>query len=72
MRLRAVISFPLLLLLLSLAGAGPAASAPAGAAFAPGAHLRFEHLTIDEGLSQNAGLALLQDHQGYLDRKSVV
>lgn len=65
MRLRAVISFSLLMLL-SLAGAGPAASAPAGAAFAPGAHLRFEHLTIDEGLSQNAGLALLQDRQGYL------
>jgi PAS domain S-box-containing protein len=34
--------------------------------FAPGAHLRVEHLTIDDGLSQNAGLALLQDSQGYL------
>ena len=29
-------------------------------------HLRFEHLTIDDGLSQNAGLALLQDRRGYL------
>jgi PAS domain S-box-containing protein len=33
---------------------------------APGSSVIFEHLTIEDGLSQNAGLALLQDHQGYL------
>ncbi|MBP1466441.1 hypothetical protein EYB53_012070 [Candidatus Chloroploca sp. M-50] len=44
----------------------PVAARETGATFAPGAHLRFEHLTIDDGLSQNAGLALLQDRQGYL------
>ncbi|PKO01312.1 MAG: hypothetical protein CVU42_00450 [Chloroflexi bacterium HGW-Chloroflexi-4] len=33
---------------------------------APGSHLRFEHLTNDDGLSQNAGLAFLQDQQGFL------
>ncbi len=44
----------------------PAAAQSAGPTFAPGAHLRFEHITIDDGLSQNAGLALLQDRQGYL------
>lgn len=44
----------------------PAAARESDAVFAPGAHLRFEHLTIDDGLSQNAGLALLQNRQGYL------
>jgi PAS domain S-box-containing protein len=44
----------------------PAAAQEAGASFYPGTSLRFEHLTVDEGLSQNAGLALLQDSQGYL------
>ncbi len=53
-----------LIMILSLAK--PALSAPTPISFFPGAHLRFEHMTIDEGLSQNAGLALLQDRQGYL------
>jgi PAS domain S-box-containing protein len=44
----------------------PAAAQTDKPTFAPGAHLRFEHLTLDDGLSQNAGLALLQDSQGYL------
>jgi PAS domain S-box-containing protein len=44
----------------------PVTAREIGVTFAPGAHLRFEHLTIDDGLSQNAGLALLQDNQGYL------
>ncbi len=44
----------------------PAIAQTDGSTFAPGAHLRFEHLTVDDGLSQNAGLALLQDSQGYL------
>ena len=43
-----------------------------GAAFdvdlnvAPGSVVRFEHLTIEDGLSQNAGLAIFQDSRGYL------
>ncbi|NOT03166.1 MAG: hypothetical protein HOP27_01060 [Anaerolineales bacterium] len=34
--------------------------------FAPGSVFRFEHLTIEDGLSQNAGLAIFQDSRGYL------
>ena len=34
--------------------------------FYPGASIHFEHLTIDNGLSQNAILALLQDSHGYV------
>ena len=34
--------------------------------FAPGSIVQFEHLTIEDGLSQNAGLAILQDSRGYL------
>jgi PAS domain S-box-containing protein len=59
----------LLLILLSLSffvPIQPAAAQTDSPSFAPGAHLRFEHITIDDGLSQNAGLALLQDRQGYL------
>ena len=33
---------------------------------APGSVVRFEHLTIEDGLSQNAGLAIFQDSKGYL------
>ena len=33
---------------------------------APGSIVQFEHLTIADGLSQNAGLAIFQDSQGYL------
>ncbi len=32
----------------------------------PGSIIRFEHLTIENGLSQNAGLAIFQDSKGYL------
>jgi len=32
----------------------------------PGSIVRFEHLTIEDGLSQNAGLAIFQDSKGYL------
>ena len=48
------------------------AALPTGAAFdvqqnfAPGSVVRFEHLTIENGLSQNAGLAFFQDSRGYL------
>ncbi len=67
--LRPVMRRILMLVSLSLllfAAFHPAAAQTAGLTFAPGAHLRFEHITIDDGLSQNAGLALLQDRQGYL------
>ena len=60
---RLLLIIPLLLLFAALQ---PAAARESDVTFAPGAHLRFEHLTIDDGLSQNAGLALLQDRQGYL------
>lgn len=33
---------------------------------APGSRLRFDRLSIENGLSQNAGLAALQDSRGYL------
>ena len=34
--------------------------------FAPGSVVRFEHLNSEDGLSQNAGLDILQDSRGYL------
>ncbi|MGE5375596.1 MAG: two-component regulator propeller domain-containing protein, partial [Bacteroidota bacterium] len=34
--------------------------------FAPGSIVRFEHLSIENGLSQNAGLDIFQDSRGYL------
>ena len=33
---------------------------------APGSIVQFEHLTIEDGLSQNAALAIFQDSKGYL------
>ncbi len=42
---------------------GPVAE---GIVLPQGGTYRFEHLTIEDGLSQNAGLALLQDRSGYL------
>jgi signal transduction histidine kinase/ligand-binding sensor domain-containing protein len=42
------------------------ATAEGNITFYPGASIRFEQLTTEDGLSQNAILALLQDHQGYL------
>ncbi len=51
--------------------AGTAASLPASTSrddstIAPGSMIRFEHLTIENGLSQNAGLVIFQDSKGYL------
>jgi len=34
--------------------------------FAPGSIVRFEHLTSEDGLSQNAGRGIFQDSRGYL------
>ena len=48
------------------------AASPTGAAFevdldfVPGSVVRFEYLTIEDGLSQNAGLVIFQDSRGYL------
>jgi signal transduction histidine kinase/ligand-binding sensor domain-containing protein len=58
----------LLTLFSTLLLARPASSAPAvdNITFYPGASIRFEQITMEEGLSQNAILALLQDRQGYL------
>jgi PAS domain S-box-containing protein len=34
--------------------------------FAPGSIIQFDHINIEDGLSQNAGLAIFQDSRGYL------
>ena len=41
-------------------------AAPSQGQHAPGSLVRFTHLSLDDGLSQNAGLAFLQDRRGYL------
>ena len=41
-------------------------AAQGGIKFYPGVEVRFEHLSIDDGLSQNAGLSILQDRKGFL------
>ena len=43
-----------------------ASAAPSGAQHAPGSLVRFVHLTQEDGLSQNAGLAFLQDSRGFM------
>ncbi len=42
------------------------ASLPPAAAILPGADLRFEHLSIEEGLSQSVVNAIVQDRTGFL------
>jgi signal transduction histidine kinase/ligand-binding sensor domain-containing protein len=53
---------------LTLAIHQPINAAPlsGGVVFYPGASLRFDHLTIGDGLSQNAVLAQVQDHLGFI------
>ena len=48
--------------------ASPRTTPPAEADqnFAPGSVIQFEHFNIEDGLSQNAGLAIFQDSRGYL------
>lgn len=41
-------------------------SSDTGQKYSPGSIVRFEHLNIENGLSQNAGLAIFQDSRGYL------
>ena len=50
----------------SLASSTGRPAAEAEFSFAPGSVIRFEHLTSEDGLSQNAGLDILQDRRGYL------
>src|SRR5689334_5526495 len=61
------------LILLSLLFSSSVAAAPlrdrvptVNLSLAPGSIVQFEHLTIEDGLSQNAGLAIFQDSRGYL------
>jgi PAS domain S-box-containing protein len=62
----------LLAILVSPSPLPSAAAPPTGRApddepsLAPGSIVQFEHLTIEDGLSQNAGLAIFQDSRGYL------
>jgi signal transduction histidine kinase/ligand-binding sensor domain-containing protein len=66
MRRRFIITLSISILFLALLQPVKSAASINGVVFSPGASLRFEHLTIDNGLSQNAVLALLQDNQGYI------
>ena len=50
-------------LLLLIASPARAADRPP---FAPPSPMRFEHLSLEDGLSQNSVLAMLQDHRGFL------
>ena len=65
-----LLSAILVLLVLPLStGFASLAERPAGdpvLSFAPGSIVRFEHLSIEDGLSQNAGLDIFQDGRGYL------
>ena len=70
-RIASVFLFALFLFLL-LPYPGKAAGLPLHAALegdsavVPGSVVHFEHLSIADGLSQNAGLSIFQDSQGYL------
>ena len=62
-----------ILIILSILLSSPAMAAPLtdgpsnlDLSLAPGSIIQFEHLTIEDGLSQNAGLAIFQDSRGFL------
>jgi signal transduction histidine kinase/streptogramin lyase len=66
-RLSLIIVFVLLLSpTLTALYAAPARLAPNHSQQAPGSLVRFLHLTQEDGLSQNAGLAFLQDSRGFV------
>src|SRR6185503_14571391 len=70
-RLTSVSILTIFILFLSPLSSGTAAHStdPASNIYpniAPGSIVQFEHLTIEDGLSQNAGLAIFQDSKGYL------
>ncbi|MFH1524330.1 MAG: two-component regulator propeller domain-containing protein [Chloroflexota bacterium] len=60
------LTLAVLLLLLVLVPPAMAASVSGDVTIYPGVSIRFEHLMVDDGLSQNTILALLQDRRGYL------
>jgi len=64
---------PSLMIILSILLSSSAAAAPlmdgtstVNLSLAPGSIIQFGHLTIDDGLSQSAGLAIFQDSRGFL------
>ena len=62
----AILGFSVLPFTAGLAAPSTGAAFDVDLNFAPGSVVRFEHLTIEDGLSQNAGLAIFQDSRGYL------
>jgi PAS domain S-box-containing protein len=50
----------------SFASPTPAPASDIDFNFAPGSIVRFEHMTSEDGLSQNAGLDIFQDSRGYM------
>ena len=63
-----IVLLTLLVLPVSYISASPATrpASDVGLNFAPGSVVRFEHLSIEDGLSQDAGLEIFQDSRGYL------
>ncbi len=63
-----ILAIVVFLLLPSVGGAAPSTGAAfdVDLNFAPDSFIQFEHLTIEDGLSQNAGLSIFQDSRGYL------
>jgi len=64
---------PSLIIILSISLFSSALAAPLAdksskfnLSLAPGSIIQFEHLSIEDGLSQNAGLAIFQDSRGFL------
>ena len=62
----AILGFSVLPFTAGLAAPSTGAAFDVDLNFASGSVVRFEHLTIEDGLSQNAGLAIFQDSRGYL------
>src|SRR5215211_2265369 len=71
--MKPILLIPRLMIVLAILRSSSATAAPLGdgdsnvnLSLAPGSIIQFEHLTIEEGLSQNAGLAIFQDSWGFL------
>src|SRR5215211_5577709 len=71
--MKPILLIPRLMIVLAILRSSSATAAPLGDGdsnvnlnLAPGSIVQFEHLTIENGLSQNAGLAIFQDSKGYL------
>jgi PAS domain S-box-containing protein len=72
-RISRILIIPAVIILLTLPFATRSAASPSATAtygvdqnFAPGSIVQFEHLSIEDGMSQNAGLSIFQDSRGYL------